>query len=179
MFVLSSSLTSSQHNPPTASGFDGAQEQTFGKDHESTSRAVHRRWVFAGGLSFRPLSVALRQTLATSLAGLHKRHAHILMEHLSLRSHNVSLSQSATPVTPSRPPFRYTCSAEQPDGWQAGRSSAAFHSRCAKSLAGFSLTSSLSLAWGSDRRNTLKQRFQREKLLVEFVLWRNEVDQHW
>jgi hypothetical protein len=133
----------------------------------------------ASSQSFRPLPRALRHQLAPSLAGLHKRHAHILMEHLSLRSHNVSLSKSATPVTPSRPPFCSTCSAEQPDGWQAGRSSAAFHSLCARSLAGFSLTRSLSLAWGSDRRNTLKQRFQREKPLVELALRRNEVDQHW
>ena len=147
----------------------GASQYLAGHPSSGGSAGCHRR---------SPPPIALGHQLAPSLAWLYKRHAHTLMEHLSPRSHTVSLSQSATPVTPSRPPFCYTCSAEQPDGWQAGRSSEAFYSRCARSLAVFSLTRSLSLAWGSDRRNTLKQRFQREKLLVELVLRRNEVDQH-
>ena len=62
-----------------------------------------------GNHGWSPVPVALCHLLAPSLAGLHKRYAHILMEHLSLRSHTVSLSQSATPVTPSHPPFCYTC----------------------------------------------------------------------
>ena len=39
------------------------------------------------------------------------------MGHLSLRLHNASLSQSATPVTPSRPTFCYT-SVCRPAIWQ-------------------------------------------------------------
>lgn len=173
-----SSPISAQHETATSiwlrcrsseSLWQGAREHLMSRPSSMSSAGCHRR---------RPLPVALCQKLATSLAGLHKRPAPILMEHLSLRSQNVSLSKSTIPVTPSRPAFCYTCSAEQPDGWQAGRSSDTFHSRCASSEAVFSLRRSLSLACGSGRRNTLKQRFQRETLLGELALRSTEVDPH-
>jgi hypothetical protein len=68
-------LSSASPRDDTApiTGLRGSQAQTFGKGHESTSLAVHRRVVLTAAMAgWSPLPVAVRQTFASSFSRLHE-----------------------------------------------------------------------------------------------------------
>jgi hypothetical protein len=106
-----------------------------------------------------------------------------LMEHISLRFHNTSLEKSATPVSPSRPTFRYTgqCRAAIRPGKQAeeaGGSGDVFHAERAGTLASIPLPRNVGMARWCDRGNTPKHLLKEEEPLVELPVRFKEVDQH-
>jgi hypothetical protein len=51
VLLRAASPSSSRHDTPTASGSGGSQTETDGKGHESTSRAVHRRFVLLAAMA--------------------------------------------------------------------------------------------------------------------------------
>src|SRR5437868_4562445 len=70
MLLRAPSASSWRHDTATSSGFGGSQAEAGGKGHESTSLAVHPRFVFPAAIA----GVRLCQTFATSLLRLYEPH---------------------------------------------------------------------------------------------------------